>query len=425
MLSRVLSSQAPPIRSRRGFTLLELLVAIVAGLFVAMAAFALSKQSSRFFHQETRLANAQFETLVGFERLRADIARAGYLSTANIQTEPFHCISPNVGNWPKPLSMLSAMYIPSTEAGGEDEDEEPTPPGSGFYFAGSYTANELFPVRAIQSGAGDGDRIILNPSFGPLARVFQRGMKTGEYAPVETQGPILQDIFTPGRAIRVLDQSGSISFGVINQARMEGTNPVVVLERTTPLPFLAGGGRCGIAGNETGAQVSVINWIRYDLEEMDADRLEGIPGSEGALQLVRREIDFMSADLNSPNFIGLPETVAEFAVDLKIGLTYLQNTASPLNPQLNTLATLAPGHATIPSIARDVTLAGGVRGPEHIRSIRARLSVRSREGDRRANIAPFEDHQMLFRYELSDGSFARVRTMGADIQLPNLSEVVW
>ena len=74
------------------------MVAITAGLFVAVAAFALAKQGSRFFQQEARVANAQFSATLGFDRLRADISRAGFLTTANIQRDPFVC--GNTAGWP-------------------------------------------------------------------------------------------------------------------------------------------------------------------------------------------------------------------------------------------------------------------------------------------------------------------------------------
>lgn len=397
-------------RLSRGFTLIELLVAIVAGLFVAIAAFALSKQGSRFFHQETRLANAQFETLVGFERLRADIARAGYLSTPNIQDEPFHCRSPNIANWPYGLTALAAMRI---TAG-------PSHPGSTLnnlspdrlFLTGSYTTDELFPVRAILRDAG-GDQIFLNRSFGPMERMIRRFA-----GPSENEDEILADTFRSGRAVRILDQAGTISFGVISFAQLAQGNPRIILQQSTPLPFVAQGSSCGIAGNETGAQLSVINWIGYQLEELTA---QGFPGDDTALRLVRRELDFASAGADEPITMGPPETVAEFAVDLKFGLTHVTTSSSPMNP---TLTTLAVGDPAVYNVAREVTVAGGTRGPQHIRSVRARLSIRSREADRQAALEPAAGG-VLFRYEIGTDSFARVRTMGADIQLPNLAEVAW
>lgn len=409
----------------RGFTLIELLVAVVAGLIVSMAAFALSKQSSRFFHQETRLANAQFENLVGFERLRADIARAGYLSTPNIQEEPFHCRSPNMGNWPYGLQALGAVRVTGSPA-----HERSTANGRApdrIFLTGSYTTDELFPVRAIQAGGGTGDQIFLNATFGPLQRLLRRTLVGVDTSGVEEdqvtavlQTAILQDVFAAGRAIRVLDQAGTVSFGVIQSANLTGGNPRIVLSRDTPLPFVSTGtASCGIAGNETGAQVSVINWIRYQLEPRTG--AAEFPGDEGALQLVRRELDFNSPSIDAALFIGAPEPVADFVVDLKVGLTFIATGSSPLNPLLTTLPV---GDATIPNIARDVSGGAAARGPQHIRSMRARLSIRSRQADREVGIGT-ADGNVLYRYEVADNMFARVRTVAADIQLPNLAEVAW
>jgi prepilin-type N-terminal cleavage/methylation domain-containing protein len=71
-------------RGGRGFTLVELLVAIIAGLLVAAAAISFSKQSTRFFSQEARIAAAQMSVLSGFQRLQGDISRASYMSIPNM-----------------------------------------------------------------------------------------------------------------------------------------------------------------------------------------------------------------------------------------------------------------------------------------------------------------------------------------------------
>lgn len=399
----------PPHRSSaRGFTLLELLVAVVAGLVVSISAFALSKQGTRFFHQETRLADAQFETMVGFERLRADIARAGYLSTPNIQSEPYRCPQAIPNDWPQGLKSLGSVRItqPDADTASARNDLKP----SRIYLTGSYTTDELFPVRAIIPGSGSGDRIYLNATFGPMARLLERALGPGETDPTS----MLQTIFAPGRAVRILDQSGGISFGVIASLEIDsGTTPgtpIINLLQSTKLPFVRDGSRCGIAGNETGAQLSVINWISYELA-----------GSGDDLRLLRREIDFRTGALTTPTYIGAPEVVAERAVDLQFGMTYVNG--PNVNPQAGSLVTLDLGHGTIPSIARDVTTVGAL-GPQHIRAVRARLSVRSREGDREATI-PAATGAALYRYELAGGTFARVRSTDADIFLPNFAEVIW
>src|SRR5690349_20366288 len=77
-----------PARAERGFTLVELMVALSGGLFLSVVVFALARDSTRFFQREARLASSTLSGIVGFERLKADIERAGYLSTPNIQRDP-------------------------------------------------------------------------------------------------------------------------------------------------------------------------------------------------------------------------------------------------------------------------------------------------------------------------------------------------
>ena len=58
--------------------------------------------------------------------------------------------------------------------------------------------------------------------------------------------------------------------------------------------------------------------------------------------------------------------------------------------------------------------------PQRVRTVRARLSVRSREADRETEIAGG-----LYRFKLADKQYARVRTFQADIALPNQLGVTW
>ena len=63
-------------RAQRGFTLVELMVAMVAGLFVSITVFTLAKHASAFAMRQSRVADATLQSVIGFERLKADIARA-------------------------------------------------------------------------------------------------------------------------------------------------------------------------------------------------------------------------------------------------------------------------------------------------------------------------------------------------------------
>ena len=68
--------------------------------------------------------------------------------------------------------------------------------------------------------------------------------------------------------------------------------------------------------------------------------------------------------------------------------------------------------------------------PDRIRSVRVRLGVRSREGDRADTIANTTGNG-LFRFNLGLGgpgtvdAFARERTFQADVALHNQADILW
>ena len=94
---------------RRGFTLVELMVAVTGGLFVSLAVFAISRQTGRFYTRETRVTDATLASMVGFERIKADLGRAGFLSSPNITVDPNLCGSPAA--YPYMLRRLSPLRI--------------------------------------------------------------------------------------------------------------------------------------------------------------------------------------------------------------------------------------------------------------------------------------------------------------------------
>jgi prepilin-type N-terminal cleavage/methylation domain-containing protein len=74
-------------RHDRGFTLVELMTALVAGLIVSMAMVGLSKQAMNTFHEEARNAAAEAALRNGLERIRSDLSMAAFLSTGNIRAD--------------------------------------------------------------------------------------------------------------------------------------------------------------------------------------------------------------------------------------------------------------------------------------------------------------------------------------------------
>jgi hypothetical protein len=406
----------------RGFTLVELLVALTGGLFVSLAVFALARDASRFYQREGRVANATLAGLVGFERLRADIARAGFLSTPNLQTDPSVCTRLTS---PQMLADLTSVLVENQGSVGNPAN--PTLEKNGLtpdrvLLSGSYSSADEFPVRTVTSGGGGTVQVFLQTASGPMARL---GYKTGIGG--NTTGAnqaLLEEVFAAKRVLRIVDNEGRQHYGVI-QAVNVGANslqPTITLSSQAAIQFRGSGAQfCGLKGLETGATVNVVNFIRYEIRSLAANAkyapiyaASNYGPDANRTELVRSEIAFDGSVL-------LEELAAEYAVDLQLDLTAVTNGPTS-DPQVAFVPTTATQFASL--TGRPTT--SGSR-PQDVRAVRVRLSVRSREGDRDTNISAGVAGN-LYRVGLgADGGapFARVRTLQADVMLNNHARIQW
>ncbi len=400
---------APAPGARRGFTLIELMVALTGGLVFSVFVFMLARDSSRFYQRESRVADATFGAIAGFQRLRTDIARAGYLSLPNLQRDVSFCGNPiGAGYGAVPgLASLASLRI---QVGGSPANVVSTNSGltpDALFLMGSYASPDQFPIRSVAPRPGGGYDVMLQLTSPAMRRLLARDIT-------------LASVFMPGRALRIVDQAGGQQFGIIAGPAATETNPVVVLSAQPGLQFKQGNNGCGLRGTESGSLVNVVQLIRYDLRSLESEsQYTPIYSSDDTAprtELVRTEMDFVNpaVALSGTN----PELVAEFAVDFKLGLIGVTN------PTTNTTEEIPA--ANIPVFAGDTRDAGTTSGPGLIRAVRARLSVRTRAADRdavdlgpTAGVAPG-----LYRVDVrgageSTPQFARVRTLQADIALRN------
>jgi prepilin-type N-terminal cleavage/methylation domain-containing protein len=412
-----MNARTPTRTSRRAFTLIELMVAITAGLFVAIAAFALARQGSRFFQQEARVANAQFAATLGFDRLRADIARAGFLTTANIQRDPFRCGT--TAGWPSPgMTSLAAVRIAAaTPVGVQDPTNDLAP--DQLTLTGSYSSVESFPIRDVELGGG-GFQITLQQNNGGFVR-----------SSMGADGGGVANLFQVGRVLRILDGTGHYEFGAISGSSVNAAGEIVVSTKLNPpITFKRDANAvCGVEGFGVGMQANVVNTIRYEIRNVKALDLPAFrplyaasataPGDETRYELIRVELDNAGNEMADTL-----EIVSEYAVDLRFGLTVA--TTGGINPSLSEYPF---GDANVYAYSFDVATNPTTVGPERIRAVRARLTVRSREADRAVTVPPPAGAPpgSIFRYSMGGdgGSFARARALVADIQLPNLASISW
>lgn len=437
--------------SRRGFTLVELLVAMTAGLMVSMAAFLLSKNATRFFQNEARVSAAHLAATLGINRISADLQRAGLLSSANVLQDPFVCgKSPIVLTWPDGMRRLAGIEIErnGSELAHPGAELSQSTVGNGLHpdaliIGGSMNTLEQFYFNTISCGPG-GCAVNLDPLSGAVKRTLLR--QQGEDPLVVLR----DDIFRAGRFLRIqmLGQAESM-YSIIQGITVVGDPPTTItiqLEATPNLPTVVANG-CGLPAGFGAGYVNPVSRIRYDIRSVRTDPNYGplvapispeATGDDLRTELVRVELG--ADNLEDPTTL---ELVAEYAVDLKFGITRATEDPDPLitNPTLIRHRISDPVDANVYSFAAGNANAGSA--PQRIRAVQVRLATRTRAPDRDVGLplpGGLDGRRLRFLIPgiipgvLSDGDtvppdsppvYARMRTLYAEVALQNQARIKW
>ncbi|WP_438042834.1 PilW family protein [Sorangium sp. So ce128] len=441
-----------PARARasgqRGFTLVELLVAMAAGLVVSLAAFLLSKNATRFFQNEARASASHLAATIGLNRLTADLQRAAYLSSPNILQDPEVCQVP-----PSPVGLRRLAGISILRQGSEFLHGSELSQSSvandlhpdSIIIGGSLNSTELFEFRKISDETGDWV-VELNPNSTAVQRTLARAQGGGQS---------LTQIFAPHRFLRIMVRGQEkFLYGVIDQVNVIGNPPIqisILLKADPGLPTLVGLADCGVTpGGSTGdgGWVNVVSRVRYDIrslynkgtayDALVAPVTPALTGDNGRTELVRVELDENDQEL--PDTL---ELIAEYAVDLKFGISVATQGAVPgvTNPQITRFPIMATDNALVYTNAAANDQPGA--NPERVRSVQVRLSTRTRAPDRDVGLpVPVGPDGRRLRFLIpgiaagantygntapsgSPPVYARMRTLYADIALPNQAYVPW
>ncbi|WP_437929963.1 prepilin-type N-terminal cleavage/methylation domain-containing protein [Sorangium sp. So ce291] len=427
---------SPPARARasgqRGFTLVELLVAMAAGLVVSLAAFLLSKNATRFFQNEARASASHLAATIGLNRLAADLQRAAYLSSPNIQTDDSQrCGGAPVT--PSGLRHLAGIAIQRQGSVFLHPSELGQSIVNGLWpdalvIGGSLNTTEVFASRVVNDS---GTWYVHLLDSAAMRRTNDRALGGGMS---------LDDIFLEGRILRISRPNQKHIYAVID--RLEPGN-IVYLKSPPGVTTLAAVPDCGLPLTGGNAWVSVISRVRYDIRSLVGKPTSYAPlvapitpeltGDNGRTELVRVELD--DQDQEIPETL---EVIAEYAVDLKFGISAVQ--ADPVlqksNPQITRYPIAATDNANVYTIAAANDQPGA--RPQDVRSVQIRLSTRTRAPDRDVGFPVGPDGRRLrflipgivagvntLTDTVPNGAppvFARMRTLYADVALPNQAE---
>ena len=445
---------------QRGFTLTEITVALAAGLLVAIAVVGLSKEATTSFHEEVRTAAAEAAARTAIDRIRADLQRAAFMSTGNIRSDPRIARPPGapyvsaqaVGAFPA-IGRLAGVHL---FAGGSAAKtplsaiQTPALNPDAMELGGNFTTTDQYVVRNVDSVLTNGcQNLWLAVDSPAMWRVLstERGADGGVGGTAGAANANLANTFVPVPGhqffVRVADDTGHYQY-VVTCA----TNPTGGASGTTPMPFLAidpntlvlttkqTGSIGGASGLGVGSiTVNPVQIVRYEL--VPSTGAMNPLGDSTKYDLVREYVDATGTVLTAN-----AETVAEYAIDLKLAFTVDNGDTTGQNPQLLTLA--YDDNTNNQLWAQDVSQMAypTINGPQRIRSVRVRLVTRSEIADRATLISPNPanppNELFLYRYcagafspdggapSCSGGTpFARARTFTGEVSLPNQARLYY
>ncbi len=421
-------------RNLRAFTLVELMVAVTGGLFLSVIVFAMARQGTRFYQQESRISEATLAATIGMQRLRADIGRAGYMASANIAADSALCQNTAANGFTATMRSMRSVQISQETNEGVTNNADlqsgaatPIVPDR-ILLAGAYQNADRFIAGALPPAPLGGVAslaIPLQPGIGALVRYRYSLLSSS------AQNDLLSSLFPTVRVLRLVNQYGKVAYSLILGTTATGgpASNLPTINIGPPFPPLAGASPvCQFAG--VGVEVNVVNFFQIRIANVQKELTDSKqfgqlyatsanPWDANRTELVREEIDpttgqpFTVTGANNQQTPLPPEIVSEYAIDLRFQVIYASPWPNPIQ-LLTTSADSSSGSTTVYSIAG----AGAGTLPQSVRSVRTRLSVRSREADRNQPIPGTG----LYRLGITANgvkSYARVRTLQADVALPN------
>lgn len=400
---------------RRGFTLVELMVSIVAGLIAVSAVYSLGAGMSQRFHLEQRSAGTQGMSRAAMLELRRDIARAGLFGTPNAAREsscevPLNL--PRLGGVNTPLGAF--QYYADEDIALIDTVANPGARADRLRVMTSLYSTDLLTAHSIDPA---GRQIIFQSDNQAFRRTFGWGAGWGPGPSGDRDfltGAVRPD---NGGGLSGISALGARAFGrgtLVHIESPEGRHFFRLLNTTTPLQQVTTAGvpevranlngvlaplpvgTACLPGAGEGSMVSPLQWVEYALVNpaalneggtdfmsmnrvFQADATAGHPWNDIAgntaatlfeapnLVLVRRMLDAQSG----LPITGSTQVIAEFVTHFEVSFWVDQNSGTPWNPGS---ATGAPNLALLTGTAAETAINNF---PERVRSVVITVGVRS------------------------------------------------
>lgn len=411
-------------RSRDAFTLLELMVALGAGVMTITVVYTLSAGTSRILGDQHRVSQTQTAVRLAMEQVRADVERAGLFGTPNAYGEQ-HCDDP--GSTFQAVYFEDSYYtdqIPNADMHGVQADR--------LILTGNYVTTGSYILAGIsvddpEGSMADGSQLALQDTWQSFRRDVGTPLTDGG-ATNDTYQAQFARVFADDRWMHVTTLQGQHFFTKVTGRQIISGRPPQILIN----PSMAPGGLCTV-GLAHGSTIAPINSIEYAIvnprlettgelaalvglrggeSETTRDYIEGIPSV-----LIRREVD----PITRAPIPGTTRVVLEYAVEFDLEFD-VDSTTGPDSPPTIVRAT--------PEEAEGLLGPAGT-SPQQVRAAEIHLSARTPDAERTYPFVPRAAGAPLTRYYAREiaGSAAnasrmpssRVRSLVTDAFIPNVA----
>jgi prepilin-type N-terminal cleavage/methylation domain-containing protein len=424
-------------RRARGFTLVELMISLVMGLIIALAAVGLAKTSTTTFYEQARISGVEANVRAASERLRNDLSRASYMSTPNIQWDTKLAKIPGAVGDPYRIVNLQNLQglriAPATTIRAHAFSTKNVMTPQEVFISGNLTSDDVYRGQLeTADGAGcGGAKVRITADADPAVRRLFNGETTATGRVKMAQiafmpGEVVPASATPPAAdyaVQVMDMRGCFHYMEIC-----GIEDASTAQPNTVRLLLKGGilTTADTLGDVCGARVleevaiAPIQRVRWNLAvESDARRIDTTLDGTGAPNKFNLYRQLLASD--GATTVGPPELIAEYAVDLKLGLIVDSSTAG--TPPVFTNVDFEADDALFGQWAGLASASTKAVGPHHIRSVRYRLAFRAPFPDRRADLPMPSGPPYISRYCMGTDDpcvdYARVRTVISEVALLN------
>jgi len=436
---------------KSGFTLIELMVAMVIGLTAITSVYSLGAAMSRQFYEEQRVAIAQGTSRVAIMELRRDISRAGLFGSPNGTLEP------TCDTTPPSLPRLSGGTGPmGAFQYYADEDLavlDPNNLNTNIHadrlriLTSLYLTDQLL----VHSASISGDVIVLQTGNQAYRRTFSWGQVgdgfTSGSAPTYLTGALDWDSAWSSESAswKGVAQKGARAFqtgSVLHIETPEGrhffrsvfgkkgnTENEVRIEIDPVLPI----GTACLPGAAEGATIAPLQWVEYavvdpfDATEVGSDfmKLDGM----FYIDLDPSNPAFQLKDAGASSFEAPNRVLVRRALDSRTGAVRLNSTQVVAefvsNFRVKFLLDTTSGSST-PTLSTDPIYGSSAEttinsNPEQVRSVIIELGVRSPLEDPTIDYGSMTDAGTRFEVDDAQTGSARVRQMRIEIPVMNVA----